>query len=119
MEVQLSLIEDEAPEGKTLRVIRKEIQAVPTTQDEIRRICYEIGEFLADKNEQYGDSALNPVRIFSKAPADEQIRVRIDDKISRLVRGDDRIESDDEIVDDLIGYLIMYKLTKQRQNANS
>ena len=86
-----------------------------TTQDEIRLVCDEIKDFLVAKNEQYGDSAVNPVRIFSKALPEEQLRVRIDDKISRLVRGNDSIESDDDIVDDLIGYFILWKVVQRRR----
>ena len=39
------------------------------------------------------------------------IRVRIDDKLSRLVRGNDNIESDEDIVLDLIGYLVLLLIT--------
>ena len=85
------------------------------TPNEIHQVCDDIREWLISKNEQYGDSALDPVRIFSKASPSEQIRVRIDDKISRLVRGDDRIEADEDIVDDMIGYLILYKVVKRRE----
>ena len=37
----------------------------------------------------------------------ESLRVRIDDKLSRLMRGNDSIERDEDIVKDLIGYLIL------------
>ena len=52
------------------------------TQKEIARVCDDIKELLLYKNKQYGDSALNPSRIFSKASAVEQILVRIDDKLN-------------------------------------
>jgi len=64
------------------------------------------------KNAAYGDSALNPVRIFSKADAVEQIKVRFDDKISRLSRGSDAGE---DVELDLIGYLILLRAAKERQ----
>lgn len=35
------------------------------------------------KNAAYGDSALNPVRVFSQLPAAAAIRARLDDKLSR------------------------------------
>ena len=82
---------------------------------EIAETCDEIKQFIIDKNTQYGNSALDPVRIFSKADAQEQIRVRLDDKISRLVRGDDSLESDMDIIDDMIGYLVLYKLIQKRK----
>lgn len=76
-----------------------------------------IRDFLLDKNEQYGDSAINPVRIFSQASPEEQLLVRMDDKLSRLARGDDRLESDEDVLDDLIGYLILYKVARKRAKA--
>lgn len=82
---------------------------------EIEEVCDEIKEFLIAKNNQYGNSALDPVRIFSKAATEEQLRVRIDDKISRLVRGSDAIEADSDIVDDLIGYFVMWKVLHRRE----
>ena len=62
------------------------------------------------KNEQYGDSVQQPLRVFSKLDSQAGIRVRIDDKLSRLARGNDSIENDIDIVDDLIGYLIMLRM---------
>jgi len=53
----------------------------------IREECREVERILLAKNAAYGNSALQPVRIFSKADPIEQIRVRIDDKLSRLARG--------------------------------
>ncbi len=41
--------------------------------------CHEIAHMLIDKNISYGDSALNPIRIFSTTDATEQLKVRIDD----------------------------------------
>lgn len=75
-----------------------------STQDLIEKTCNEIKELLLKKNKAYGDSALKPVRIFSKASSEEQLRVRIDDKISRIQRGENLGE--DPILD-LIGYLIL------------
>ena len=83
------------------------------TQDDIRVICQEMADFLIEKNKAYGDSALDPVRIFSKADPIEQLLVRIDDKLSRLQRGHS-YPGDNEI-DDLLGYLILLKIARQRQ----
>lgn len=87
-----------------------------TTQDYIAEICDEVKDLLIRKNIQYGDSALNPVRIFSRASSDEQLRVRLDDKLSRLSRGDESIENDDDVISDLIGYLVLLQVTR-RKNA--
>lgn len=82
------------------------------TQAVIREVCDGLRDFLLDKNAQYGDSAIDPVRIFSKASPIEQLLVRIDDKLSRIEKGDERIESDDDVIDDLIGYFILLKVAK-------
>jgi hypothetical protein len=66
---------------------------------EIRAVCDELKEFLVAKNIQYGNSAINPYVFSLRASTEEQLRVRIDDKISRLVRGNDSIEADDDIVE--------------------
>jgi hypothetical protein len=86
-----------------------------SVRDDIAEVCDDIKDFIIAKNIQYGNSAIDPVRIFSKADPAEQLRVRIDDKLSRLVRGDDSIESDMDIIDDLIGYFVLYKVVLRRQ----
>jgi len=60
---------------------------IATAQELISAECREVERLLLAKNAAYGNSALQPVRIFSKADAVEQLRVRIDDKLSRLARG--------------------------------
>jgi len=75
----------------------------------IERACVfldRVKALLIEKNRRYGDSAANPLRIFSKAGPTEQVRVRIDDKISRLARGAgmDRVDGEDVLLD-LVGYL--------------
>ena len=87
-------------------------QAKPVKgQDEssfkISKTMGEITQFLLDKNDQYGDSALQPIRIFSRADKTEQLKVRIDDKLNRLMQGNASLESDEDVVKDLIGYLVL------------
>lgn len=76
--------------------------------------CHEIAQMLIDKNISYGDSALSPVRIFSKADPREQLYVRIDDKLNRLIKGAEYPGDND--IDDLIGYLVLLKIAKQFQD---
>jgi hypothetical protein len=83
-------------------------------EDDIRAMCGEIAEMLCEKNRAYGNSALDPVRIFSKASPVEQILVRIDDKVSRLTRGENAGE-DVEI--DLIGYFVLLRIARRRATA--
>jgi pyruvate carboxylase len=81
----------------------------------ISEVFNEIKELVLSKNRQYGDSVLEPKRYFSSAPTDEQIKVRIDDKINRLVLGDDSLESDNDIVKDLIGYLTLLLVYRRKK----
>jgi hypothetical protein len=82
------------------------------TQIEIEKTCDEIKQLLLEKNRKYGDSALNPVRIFAKSDATEQLKVRIDDKLNRL-KNLQEDETEDTITD-LIGYLILLKIKYKR-----
>ena len=66
--------------------------------------CDEIKVFLLNKNDSYGNSAFDPIRCFSKADTIEQINIRMDDKISRLMRGQ---ASGEDVEKDLIGYLLL------------
>lgn len=86
------------------------------TQQAIVEECNAIAEMLCEKNRKYGDSALNPVRVFSRCDAMEQINVRLDDKLSRLrsAQGDDT--EDAEM--DLLGYLILKRIAKRRANGS-
>jgi hypothetical protein len=81
------------------------------TENSIERVVTEVKDMLVAKNRSYGDSALYPTRIFSKADTVEQLLVRIDDKLSRIQNGHDW-PGDNEI-DDMIGYLILLKIAKE------
>lgn len=85
------------------------------TQLEIAIACDQIKELLLSKNAKYGDSALNPCRIFSQASAVEQILVRIDDKLNRIQKGAGLVASDEDVIQDLIGYLVLLRIAQNRQ----
>jgi hypothetical protein len=85
---------------------------LPRTQQDIIEVCDGIKEMLLEKNRKYGDSALNPTRIFSKASPIEQINVRIDDKLSRIMSG--QVDEDEDIELDFIGYLILKIIAKKQ-----
>jgi hypothetical protein len=70
----------------------------------------EIRELLIAKNQKYGNSALEPLGVFSQLSAKEGLLVRIDDKLKRIKNGS--LERDDEdVINDLIGYLILLKIS--------
>lgn len=74
----------------------------------VEEVTSDIASMLIAKNEAYVNSALDPIRTFSKANAREQLLVRIDDKLSRIARGHDF--PDEDTIDDLIGYLVLLKI---------
>ena len=78
---------------------------------EVEIVLTSIGNMLRAKNRAYGDSALNPVRIFSRADPISQIDVRIDDKLSRLARGSNAGEDTHA---DLLGYLVLRQIAVNR-----
>jgi len=79
---------------------------------EIATACDDLKELLLNKNRRYGDAALSPLRVFSKADSVEQIRVRIDDKLSRLANQQN--DEDEDVLTDLLGYLILLRIAKKR-----
>jgi hypothetical protein len=84
----------------------------PSEADAIRAECREIEAMLIAKNAAYGNSALDPLRVFSQADPVEQIRVRLDDKLSRLKRGS---AAGEDVTLDLIGYLVLLRIAERRE----
>ena len=79
----------------------------------IAKIYDDIRDLLLKKNRAYGNSALEPIRVFSKANSCEQILVRIDDKLNRIKQGANILSEDEDVLQDLIGYLILLKVWKE------
>lgn len=73
----------------------------------VRKVLAEVESTLLEKNRQYGNSALDPLRIFSKASTIEQLYVRIDDKLSRVKRG---LGESEDVILDLLGYLVLLRI---------
>ena len=84
------------------------------SQIAIAQVCDDIKNLLLAKNEKYGDSALNPARIMSSASPVEQLLVRIDDKLNRIMQGG-ILEDDEDVVSDLIGYFVLLKVALKMQ----
>lgn len=70
----------------------------------------DVRDMLIAKNTAYGNSALDPVRIFSQADTVEQIKVRLDDKLSRLARGQ---AAGEDVETDLLGYLFLLRIARR------
>ena len=85
-------------------------------QNSIFETCNSIRDMLVSKNRKYGNSALKPIRVFSQADPIEQIKVRIDDKLSRLKSSCN--DEDEDVIMDLIGYLVLLKVAQQKKQNN-
>ena len=77
--------------------------------------CGALADLLIEKNRKYGNSALDPLRLFSRADAVEQLRVRIDDKLSRIKSAQADDTEDAEL--DLLGYLVLLRIARKRSGA--
>ena len=78
--------------------------------------CQNLAEMLKAKNRQYGNSFADPVRIFSRVSPEEALLIRIDDKLSRIARGNDAGE---DTVLDLIGYLVLLRVLGRADGKNA
>ena len=99
-----------------LNPLDENMAEVPQSQIDIAVACDELKEILLIKNRRYGDAALSPLRIFSKADTVEQLKCRLDDKLSRLANQQN--DEDEDVILDLLGYLILLRIAKKRLTAN-
>jgi hypothetical protein len=95
------------------RTTNKNAKFHPINQTEraILDECNRVASLLIEKNRAYGNSALEPVRVFSSSDNIEQLNVRIDDKLSRRMRGG-KYQGDNDL-DDLIGYLVLLSIAQK------
>ena len=80
----------------------------------LAEVMADISNFLTQKNKAYGNSAGKPIHAFSKLDALEQINVRIDDKLNRIIYGAEYPGDDTE--KDLLGYLILKRVVIKQMN---
>ena len=78
--------------------------ALTSTQEKIYEIMEGLETFLITKNKRYGNSAIEPLKVFSKNIANDSILTRIDDKLSRIKNSDEHRKND---IVDLLGYLVL------------
>jgi hypothetical protein len=72
--------------------------------------CQNLAEMLKAKNRAYGNSFADPANIFCKLPAMEQLKVRIDDKLNRIAKGQNLEAVQEDTILDLIGYLVLIRV---------
>lgn len=78
--------------------------SISNTQDDIELLMTNFAKFLVEKNNRYGDAALNPLQIFSKLNAEDQICNRLDDKLGRIKNSNELKKND---VCDIFGYIAL------------
>lgn len=91
------------------------VSPLKTTAEAIKAECDALAAMLIDKNRRYGNSATEPLRIFSKLGTVEGIKVRLDDKLSRILVARDG-ELEDPILD-LMGYLVLLRVAQAQAKA--
>lgn len=82
-----------------------------TFEQKVQDILHGMADLLVEKNAAYGNSALDPVRIFSKADTTEQLYVRLDDKINRVKQGHEY--QGDDTIRDIIGYCTLILIARE------
>lgn len=83
---------------------------------DVQAVCAELVELIDRKNKAYGNSATQPLAVFSRLGTLDRLAVRIDDKLSRLGRGseDAKAAVPEDTVLDLIGYLMIYLVESRK-----
>ncbi len=79
------------------------------TKKAIETLFKNYAAFLTEKNNRYGDSALNPPNVFSKTSTDVQICHRLDDKLSRIKIANELKKND---IADVFGYVALLMIQK-------
>lgn len=73
------------------------------TQKKITELLDGMKDLLLYKNQKYGDSAINPKKIFYKGDSTNSILIRLDDKIGRVMSNTEEKPRVNDIAD-IIGY---------------
>ena len=96
---------------KECDIAKEDVKSENKFHSDVVLTLRKIKKMLLEKNRKYENSALEPVRVFSKASSEEQILVRIDDKLSRIKNRQN--DEDDDVISDLIGYLVLLQIVRK------
>ena len=88
-----------------------------STRDNIEKKCRELKELLLRKNDAYGNSALEPLGVFSSCKSSEGIKIRLDDKLKRIANAGLVDDTEDTLID-IAGYIILLMIAKDNENNN-
>lgn len=70
----------------------------------------QLRETLVQKNQDYGNSALDPIGVFAEPDPVQQLAVQIDHKLSRIRNTKAGAVIKEDTLKDLIGYLILLRI---------
>ena len=84
------------------------------SKEKIKEVSRKVYEMLSEKNDAYGNSALQPINIFSKGNAVDSLCARIDDKLARI-KNRGLADSTEDTLFDLCGYLILLIIAKDEK----
>lgn len=88
-----------------------------STKDSITNKCLQLKELLLEKNNAYGNSALDPLGVFSSCNASEGIKIRLDDKLKRIANAG-LVEDTEDTLIDIAGYIILLMIAKDNESNN-
>ena len=78
------------------------------------KLAFRITNMLKEKNDAYGNSALEPANIFGDLNAAQALCARIDDKLMRI-KNRGITDQTEDTVDDLIGYLFLLRMALEEE----
>ena len=84
------------------------------TQKKITDITDKVRDMLIAKNKAYGNSALEPINIFSKGGSAQSLCARIDDKLARIKNVGLNDATEDTLFD-LCGYLVLLIIATEEE----
>lgn len=90
------------------KVHARPVEPLPESARRIAKKCDQLKALLVEKNLAYGNSALDPISLFSKLSPAETMEAALDHKFSRIARGHE-YRSENTLMDGA-GYMILYML---------
>ena len=85
-----------------------------STKDSIKQKCRQLEDLLVRKNDAYGDSALEPLGVFSSANASSGLKIRLDDKLKRIANAG-LVEDTQDTLIDIAGYIILLMIAQDNE----
>ena len=83
-----------------------------STEEKIRKKMEEITNMMLEKNKAYGDSALSPLGVFSRACAEDAIKIRLDDKLARIRNRGITPDTEDTLLD-ATAYMVLLLIARE------